>query len=43
LPRRELPLLGVREDARLSAVQKAHRPFLSFHRERVFIRTDAQD
>jgi hypothetical protein len=43
LPRHELPVLGVREDARLSAVAQAHRSFLSFHRQRVFIHPDTQD
>ena len=41
-PRGELPLLGVREDARLSEVDPAHRPYLSFHRDRVFVRRDGQ-
>ena len=40
LPKDQLPLLGVEEDAGLSAVVAAHRPFLSFHRDRVFIRPD---
>jgi predicted restriction endonuclease len=43
LPRGKLPLLGVREDARLSEVDPAHRPYLSFHRERVFVRRDGQE
>ena len=43
LPREKFDLLGVREDARLKVVALAHRPFLSFHRDRVFIRHDAQD
>jgi putative restriction endonuclease len=43
LPRDKLDLLGVREDARLTAVAPAHQPFLSFHRDRVFSRHDAQD
>jgi predicted restriction endonuclease len=43
LPKDQLDLLGVREDARLTAVASGHRPFLTFHRDRVFIRHDAQD
>jgi predicted restriction endonuclease len=43
LPRDKFDLLGVREDARLTRVALAHTPFLAFHRERVFIRPDAQD
>jgi hypothetical protein len=43
LPKEQLDLLGVREDARLTAVASGHRPFLTFHRDRVFIRHDAQD
>ena len=42
LPRARLPLLGIKEDAGLSAVAAAHRPFLSFHRDRVFIRLDQE-
>jgi predicted restriction endonuclease len=42
-PQDKFELLGVREDARLRAVGAAHRPFLSFHREHVFLRPDAQD
>ena len=43
LPRDKFTLLGVSEGARLAAVAPAHRPFLSFHRDRVFIRPDSQD
>jgi predicted restriction endonuclease len=43
LLRASFELLGVREDARLRAVEAAHRPFLSFHREHVFLRPDPQD
>jgi hypothetical protein len=43
LPRGKLPLLGVREDARLSEVDPAHRPYLSFHRDRVFVRGNGQE
>jgi hypothetical protein len=43
LPRDRFDLLGVSEGARLAAVAPAHRPFLSFHRDRVFIRSDAPD
>jgi hypothetical protein len=43
LPKDKFDLLGVREDARLAAVAPAHRPFLSFHRDRVFNRPDAQE
>jgi hypothetical protein len=32
-----------REDARLATVVPAHRPFLSFHRDRVFIRHDSEE
>lgn len=39
----ELGLLGIREDARISAVMQEHKPFLSFHRGRVFIRHDDQE
>jgi hypothetical protein len=42
LPRDKLDLLGVREDARLKALEKAHRPFMAFHRDRVFIRHDGE-
>jgi hypothetical protein len=41
LPKDKFELLGVREDARL-AVAQAHKPFLAFHRDRVFIRPDVQ-
>jgi hypothetical protein len=43
LPKDKFDLLGVREDARLAAVTAAHKPFLAFHRDRVFVRHDAQD
>jgi hypothetical protein len=43
LPQDKLGLLGVKEDARLSAVDPEHTPFLSFHRDRVFIRHDGQE
>jgi hypothetical protein len=43
LPKDKLDLLGVSEDARLALVAPAHRPFLSFHRERVFLRHDDQE
>ena len=42
LPRDKFDLLGLSEAARLRAVAAAHQPFLSFHRDRVFIRHDAQ-
>jgi putative restriction endonuclease len=43
LPKDKFDLLGVREDAKLAVVSPPHRPFLSFHRDRVFIRNEAQD
>lgn len=42
LPRDKLALLGVKEGARLTAVDARLRPFLAFHRERVFIRHDGE-
>jgi predicted restriction endonuclease len=42
LPRDKLDLLSVREDVRLNALDKAHRPFMAFHRDRVFIRHDGE-
>jgi predicted restriction endonuclease len=42
LPKDKLELLGVRENGKLKAVNQAHRPFLTFHRERVFLRRDEQ-
>jgi hypothetical protein len=41
LPRRDIDLLGIREDAKLAAVDSEHRPYLAFHRDRVFLRSDA--
>jgi predicted restriction endonuclease len=43
LPRDKCELLGVREDGRLSSVFPEHQPFLSFHRDRVFIHHDEQE
>jgi hypothetical protein len=43
LPRDRFDLLGVKEDAKLMKIVPAHLRFLSFHRDRVFIRHDAQD
>jgi putative restriction endonuclease len=43
LPKDKFDLLGVRADARLSTVAAEHRPFLSFHRDRVFIHSEASD
>jgi hypothetical protein len=42
-PKDKVGLLGISEDARLSTVAAEHRPFLSFHRDRVFIRHDDQE
>lgn len=43
LPRDRLAVLGVRGDARLTAVAGEHPPFLTFQRDRVFIRPDDVD
>src|SRR5262249_43744849 len=43
LPKDKLDLLGIREEARLSAVRPAHRSYLSYHRERAFVRHDEQE
>jgi hypothetical protein len=37
LPEVRLDLLGIRADAKLTTVVREHRPFLAFHRDRVFI------
>lgn len=42
LPKDKLDLLGVTENGKLKAVNQAHKPFLAFHRERVFLRRDEQ-
>jgi predicted restriction endonuclease len=41
LPRHEFDLLGLPEDAKLTAVDSEHRPYLAFHRDRVVLRSDA--
>jgi hypothetical protein len=41
--RDRLDLLGIREAARLQTVVPEHRRFLSFHRDRVFIRQESED
>jgi hypothetical protein len=41
-PADKFGLLGVKEDARLKAVDRAHRPLLAFHCDRVFIRHDGE-
>jgi putative restriction endonuclease len=43
LPKDKFGLLGIRADARLVRVVPAHQPFLAFHRDRVFVRHDAQE
>jgi putative restriction endonuclease len=40
LPKDKFDLLGIRSDARLAAVEPSHRPFLAFHRDRVFVRRE---
>jgi hypothetical protein len=43
LPKDKFDLLGIRQEARLTRVVSGHRPFLSFHRDCVFIHSDPQD
>jgi hypothetical protein len=43
MPKDKFDLLGVREKAKLASVDPAHRPYLKFHRDRVFIRHDAEE
>lgn len=43
MPKDKFELLGVREDAKLASVTREQQPFLSFHRDRVFISHDAQN